>query len=39
LALSWGLIFSTVITLFAVPAMLAIALDVKRLLQREQRTT
>ncbi|MDX8384279.1 MAG: efflux RND transporter permease subunit [Ghiorsea sp.] len=29
LALSWGLIFSTVITLFAVPAALAVALDVK----------
>ncbi len=30
LALSWGLIFSTMITLFAVPAALAISLDVKR---------
>jgi len=33
LALSWGLIFSTVITLFAIPATLAIALDVKSLFQ------
>ncbi len=31
LALSWGLMFSTLITLFAVPAMLGIALDIKRL--------
>lgn len=30
LALSWGLLFSTVITLFSVPAALAVALDVKR---------
>ncbi|MDX8387676.1 MAG: efflux RND transporter permease subunit [Ghiorsea sp.] len=35
LALSWGLIFSTVITLFAIPATLAIALDVKHLVQRK----
>jgi len=34
LALSWGLIFSTVITLFAIPATLAIALDFKRLISR-----
>ncbi len=34
LALSWGLIFSTMITLFAIPATLAIALDVKRLLAK-----
>jgi len=31
LALSWGLIFSTVITLFSVPAALGIALDCKHL--------
>ena len=36
LALSWGLIFSTVITLFAIPATLAIALDVKRFIKREK---
>jgi multidrug efflux pump subunit AcrB len=30
LALSWGLLFSTVITLFSVPAALAVALDLKR---------
>ena len=29
LALSWGLMFSTVITLFAIPAALGVALDVK----------
>ena len=34
LALSWGLLFSTVITLFSVPAALAVALDVKRLVLR-----
>ncbi len=34
LALSWGLLFSTVITLFSVPATLGIALDGKQLLQR-----
>jgi len=34
LALSWGLMFSTVITLFSVPAALGIALDFKHLLQR-----
>jgi len=34
LALSWGLMFSTVITLFSVPAALGIALDLKHLLQR-----
>lgn len=34
LALSWGLLFSTVITLFSVPAALAVALDVKRLALR-----
>jgi len=34
LALSWGLIFSTVITLFAIPAALAIALDMKQLILR-----
>ncbi|MBF0281172.1 MAG: efflux RND transporter permease subunit [Zetaproteobacteria bacterium] len=38
LALSWGLIFSTFITLFSVPATLAIALDMKRLLQRRQKS-
>jgi len=32
LALSWGLMFSTVITLFSVPAALGIALDCKDLL-------
>jgi len=32
LALSWGLMFSTVITLFSVPAALGIALDCKHLL-------
>ncbi len=31
LALSWGLIFSTLITLFAIPAALGVALDVKKL--------
>lgn len=30
LALSWGLMFSTVITLFSVPAALGVALDLKR---------
>jgi len=30
LALSWGLLFSTVITLFSVPAALAVSLDLKR---------
>jgi len=34
LALSWGLMFSTVITLFSVPAALGIALDIKHLMQR-----
>ncbi|MDX8389562.1 MAG: efflux RND transporter permease subunit [Mariprofundaceae bacterium] len=34
LALSWGLIFSTVITLFSVPAALGVALDVKRMFSR-----
>ena len=34
LALSWGLLFSTVITLFSVPAALAVALDVKRFVLR-----
>ncbi len=34
LALSWGLLFSTVITLFSVPAALGIALDGKQLVQR-----
>jgi len=34
LALSWGLIFSTVITLFSVPAALGIALDAKHLCLR-----
>ena len=34
LALSWGLMFSTVITLFSVPAALGIAMDVKHKLQR-----
>ena len=34
LALSWGLMFSTVITLFSVPAALGIALDCKGVLQR-----
>jgi len=32
LALSWGLIFSTVITLFSVPAALGIAMDFKHML-------
>lgn len=31
LALSWGLMFSTFITLYSVPAALAVALDIKRL--------
>ena len=35
LALSWGLMFSTVITLFSVPAALGIAMDVKHWLQRK----
>jgi len=30
LALSWGLMFSTIITLFSVPAALGVALDLKR---------
>ena len=34
LALSWGLMFSTVITLFAIPATLGIGLDVKSLFVR-----
>jgi len=34
LALSWGLMFSTVITLFSVPAALGIALDIKHMMQR-----
>ncbi len=34
LALSWGLMFSTVITLFSVPAALGIALDIKHATQR-----
>lgn len=34
LALSWGLMFSTVITLFSIPAALGIALDVKHALLR-----
>jgi len=34
LALSWGLMFSTVITLFSVPAALGIALDTKHMMQR-----
>lgn len=34
LALSWGLLFSTVITLFSVPAALAAALDLKRFVLR-----
>ena len=41
LALSWGLMFSTIITLYSVPAALGIALDCKhgllRLLGREQK--
>ena len=36
LALSWGLLFSTVITLFAIPATLAIALDVKALFSKKE---
>ncbi|MDX8395940.1 MAG: efflux RND transporter permease subunit, partial [Mariprofundaceae bacterium] len=39
LALSWGLLFSTVITLFSVPAALAIALDCKRMTSRLFRRT
>jgi multidrug efflux pump subunit AcrB len=39
LALSWGLIFSTVITLFAIPATLGIALDIKALLSRKKAET
>jgi multidrug efflux pump subunit AcrB len=38
LALSWGLMFSTVITLFAIPATLGIALDVKSLFQKKKST-
>jgi len=34
LALSWGLMFSTMITLFSVPAALGIALDIKHATQR-----
>ncbi|MDX8380810.1 MAG: efflux RND transporter permease subunit [Ghiorsea sp.] len=36
LALSWGLMFSTVITLFAIPATLGIALDLKSLFTRKK---
>lgn len=36
LALSWGLMFSTLITLFAIPATLAIALDMKSLFQSKR---
>jgi len=39
LALSWGLIFSTLITLFAIPAALGIALDVKALMRRKKLPT
>jgi multidrug efflux pump subunit AcrB len=39
LALSWGLIFSTVITLFAIPATLGVALDIKSLLTRKKAET
>jgi multidrug efflux pump subunit AcrB len=39
LALSWGLMFSTVITLFAIPATLGIALDVKALFSRKKAET
>ncbi len=42
LALSWGLLFSTVITLFSVPAALAVAMDMKRcvlhMFQKEKNT-
>ena len=34
LALSWGLMFSTVITLFSIPAALGVAIDCKHLLLR-----
>lgn len=34
LALSWGLIFSTLITLFSIPATLAVGLDISRLTHR-----
>jgi multidrug efflux pump subunit AcrB len=37
LALSWGLMFSTLITLFSVPAALGVALDCKQALQRLRR--
>jgi len=37
LALSWGLMFSTVITLYSVPAALGIALDCKHVMQRLRR--
>jgi len=36
LALSWGLMFSTVITLFAIPATLAIALDIKAIFSKDE---
>jgi len=39
LALSWGLMFSTVITLFAIPATLGIALDIKSLFTRKKPST
>ncbi len=39
LALSWGLIFSTAITLFAIPATLAIALDIKGLFTKKTTAT
>jgi len=38
LALSWGLLFSTVITLFAIPAAMGIAMDLKHLFSRKPST-
>ncbi|OIO70501.1 MAG: hypothetical protein CO186_07425 [Zetaproteobacteria bacterium CG_4_9_14_3_um_filter_49_83] len=38
LALSWGLMFSTFITLFSIPASLAVGLDIQRVLHRHFKT-
>ena len=38
LALSWGLLFSTVITLFSIPAAMGIGMDVQALFKRKSNT-
>ncbi|PCI45596.1 MAG: hypothetical protein COB41_01175 [Proteobacteria bacterium] len=38
LALSWGLLFSTFITLFSIPAALGIGMDIKQLFSRTAKT-